>query len=895
MLLLFLIGFSGYAQEISSVKLNDFYSGNLDEVLDEIGEEKGLVFEFDRDRLKKAHVADRFFNKPLSDFLTAKCRKLKLKWYVGANGIIYLIDRNARPTEEVSAVQPGRTTEMEPTAFDFTLSGTLLDVQTGETLPFANIMLSDGTNGTLTNQDGLFVLNGVPTDTNTLFISCIGYESLTFALAPDMAKDHLEIEVRPRDLELEAVTITAEREDLLRSNEELGVITLSPRQLSRLPNIGEKDIMRSFQLMPGISASNESSAGLYVRGGTPDQNLVLFDGFTVYHVDHLYGFFSAFNSNTLKDVKLYKGGFESRYGGRLSSVLDITGKDGNAKEFNVGGEISLLSVNGFVEVPIGDKITTLVAARRSFQGPIYNKIFEQFNGEAEEQTAAPGGRGGRGGQQASTTVASFFYDLNAKVTYRPTEDDVISASFFNGTDKLDNGFSRETPEFLAAQGIDLSLSVSDLTRYGNVGSSLKWSRKWNPKFYGNTVLSFSNYYSTRDRSREGSVTNATGEANTFSNGTFENNDLIDYSLHSDYTLALGKHNQLAFGGFGTWYDIAYSYAQNDTSTILDRDDQAGLAGGYVQDRISLFNDRLKVTPGIRGTGFGMTNKLYWEPRASASLNLTDRIKVAGSWGHYYQFANRVLREDLLNGSRDFWILSDGESVPVSFAEHYIAGVSYENKDLLMSVEGWYKNLDGISEYSLRFTGGRGEINYQENFFSGVGYSKGLEFLLRKKTGAWTGWASYTLAETRNQIDVYGEDYFAAAQDVTHEFKLVNLYRLNRFNFAATWVFATGRPYTAPEGGYSLTLLDGTSSDFITAGAKNSYRLPNYHRLDVSATYDLRNKDGNNIGNIGFSIFNLYNRKNTWYKEYEIVEGQVLETDQQFLGFTPNLSLSLKLR
>ncbi|WP_341905739.1 TonB-dependent receptor [Fluviicola taffensis] len=789
-----------------------------------------------------------------------------------------------------------------PSETDFTLSGIIKDRSTGEALPFATIQIKNTSRGGSSNADGYFTIRQIPTDTSTLIVTYVGYEKTELFLSPVIDKKHFVIELLPTTQELQNVTITGVRQDVVLSNkEDVSVIKMTPKKLEQLPNLGERDVMRSFQLMPGVSASNESSSGLYVRGGTPDQNLVLYDGFTVYHVDHLYGFFSAFNSNALKDVQLFKGGFESRFGGRLSSVTEITGKEGNQKKFNLGGDFSLLSMNVFVEIPVGTKFSSVIAFRRSYKGPIYDKIFEKFNksssSSSSEQSATGGGPGGNRMQE--TKVTSFFYDLNGKFTYKPTTKDIISLSIFNGTDKLDNSSSFDAPSF-GSSNSNFSMSSTDLTKYGNIGSSLKWSRKWSEKLYGNTVVSYSNYYSDRDRSQERTTTNSSGEETTTSSGIFENNDLKDYSFKSDYEWNLFNFSQLQFGVFGTYFDIDYTYAENDTTTVLDKHNKAFLGGTYLQNKFKFWKERIQFVPGIRASYFETTKQFYYEPRATITVSLTDKLTLKGATGKYYQFANRVTREDILSGSKDFWLLSDGNTVPVSSAIHYIGGLSYETPNYLFSTEAYYKQISDITEYSLRFNASPGGVSYDENFFTGSGYSKGMEFLVQKKSGKLNGWVSYTLGQARNKFDVYSDSYYSANQDVTHEFKAVLLYKYKRWDFSVTWIYATGRPYTAPSGAYTVSLLDGSTQDFFTVTSKNGLRLPDYHRCDIAVNYKLLggtkgDKKRREIGYVGFSVFNLYNRINTWYKQYSIEDGEVIETNVNYLGFTPNVTLSLKLR
>jgi ferric enterobactin receptor len=814
-------------------------------------------------------------------------------------GTFYTEGVNTESQEESVFEKPHKTYFGPPSAFKYTLSGIIHDKSTNEALPFATVMVKGTTVGASTNADGYFTLLKVPSDTSVLVAQYVGYEKTEIFLTPQSQKKNFIIDIRPAAQNLKAVTITGHKDEVVLANRnDVNVIKITPRKLEQLPNVGERDIMRSFQLMPGISASNESSSGLYVRGGTPDQNLVLYDGFTVYHVDHLYGFFSAFNSNALKDVQLYKGGFESKFGGRLSSVTEITSKDGNQNKYNIGADFSLLSMNLFTEIPVGKKFSSVIAFRRSYKSPIYNKIFAKFNTSASTTaTSIGGGPGGRRTQD--TKVTSYFYDLNGKFTYRPTDKDIISLSIFNGTDKLDNSSSSQAPSF-GESGSSMDMSSTDLTKYGNIASSLKWSRKWNDKLYGNSILCYSNYFSDRNRSQERTMTDDDGVTTTTNSGIFENNDLKDYSFKSDYQWDIFNFSQLQFGGFGTYFDINYSYAQNDTASILERHNQAVLGGGYVQSKIRLLKDRVQVVPGIRASYFETSKKLYYEPRISISFNITDKLTLKASTGKYYQFANRITREDILSGSKDFWLLSDDNSVPVSSSVHYIAGLSYESNNYLFSAESYYKKIANLTEYSLRFNQSPMGVTYDENFFNGYGDSRGVEFLAQKKSGNLNGWVSYTLGEARNHFDVYSDTYFPANQDVKHEFKVVGLYKYKRWDFSATWIYATGRPYTAPSGAYTITLLDGSTRDYFTVTSKNGLRLPGYQRCDISANYKILNgmksdKKRRELGYIGFSIFNVYNRKNVWYKQYSIEDGEILETNVNYLGITPNLTLSLKLR
>ncbi len=793
----------------------------------------------------------------------------------------------------------------EPTRSNFTLKGVIKDKNTGETLPFANILVRGSTNGTTSNVDGYFTLFRVPTDTVILDVSYIGYRNLSFRLHPDMDMDNILVPMIDFGVQLVEVVVQAEREEqLIQASTGISQVGISPAALATLPSFGEKDIFRSLQLLPGISGTNESSSGLYVRGGTPDQNLILFDGFTVYHVDHLFGFFSAFNSNAIKDVQLHKGGFDAEFGGRLSSVVELTGKDGNTEQFNMGAGLSLLSYNGFIEAPFAKgKGSFLVAGRRSFQSQFYSNLFESFT--ENNQTEAQGGGGGRGGPGGrfgfqEVKPNSYFYDLNAKVTYRPSSDDVISLSFFNGQDNLDNSRNTDNSSFGGRFGggngnINFQSNNTDLTNWGNWGASAKWSHRWSDRFYTNANLSYSNYYSERDRRNETTIDRGDSTI-TRTNGNYEYNDLRDVTFKIDNEWKVAQNNQLEFGIQSTYHDIIYEYTQNDTISVLDRADEAYTNSIYLQDRHT-FNNKLILKGGVRASSYSLTNQVYLEPRASLSYLLTDRIKLKGAWGKYYQFATRVVREDIQQGSRDFWLLANDENVPISSAFHYIGGISYETPSLLFDVEAYYKTLDGLSEYTTRFVpsgfGPGRSLNYEEFFFSGTGIAKGIEFLAQKKVGKITGWIGYTLGEVKYDFEAFGDEPFSANQDQTHELKIIGNYKRNKWTFGATFIYATGRPYTAPTGYYEVPLLDGTTADFFEVSAKNGLRLPDYHRFDISATYDFNL--GLSKASMGLSIFNFYDRSNVWYKEYEVIEGELLETNVSLLDFTPSLFFSWSLR
>lgn len=891
-LLLFMVQVAS-AQDKISIR-GSYQDKPLDLVILDLKIGHQLTFEYDEELIQDVRITASFGRKPLEEALQLILLGTGLDFEIGSGRNVRLFARSLEANAiEASAVLPNRS--------NIKVAGTIRDEQTGETLPFTTILVEGTSNGTTTNVDGYFTLFNVPNDTAILAVSYIGYQPLRFRLTPDMNLEDINIGLRDFGVQLQEVLVKATQEDqMLSASSGVSRIGITPAALDKLPSYGEKDIFRSLQLLPGVSGSNESSSGLYVRGGTPDQNLVLFDGFTVYHVDHLFGFFSAFNANAIKDVQLYKGGFDAKYGGRLSSVVDITGKDGNTEQFNFGAGISLLSYNGFVETPFAKgKGSLVLAARRSFQSNFYSNIFDAYTSTSDQAEEAPV-RPGRFFGQQEVKPNTYFYDLNGKLTFRPTEKDVISLSFYNGQDNLDNSRDVNSNAFGGrpfgggGTNLDFQQENTDLTEWGNWGTSTKWSRRWNDHFYSNANLSYSNYFSRRDRTNSTTV-NQTDTTFIRNLGTYEYNDLRDISLKLDNEWKLSQHNQLDFGLQTTWNRIEYNYTQNDTTTVLDRLDEGLTTAIYLQDRHT-FNDNLILKGGLRGSHYSLTNKIYIEPRLNMTYLLTDAIRLKAAWGKYHQFATRIVREDIQQGSRDFWLLADDERVPISSAYHHIIGASYEDNTWLLDVEAYYKTLDGLSEYSTRFTptgfGPGRELAYEEFFYTGTGIAKGVDLLLQRKVGRLSGWVGYTLGEVKYDFEAFGDEPFSANQDVTHEFKIVGNYKIGKLTLGGTFIYATGRPYTAPTGYYELTLLDGSTADFFEISEKNALRFDDYHRLDLSATVDFNL--GSSKASLGLSLFNIYNRKNTWYKEYEVIEGELLETNISLLGFTPSLFASWSL-
>ncbi len=767
-----------------------------------------------------------------------------------------------------------------------TLSGIIQSEDNQERLPFADVVIKGTNTGASTNVDGYFALLNAPTDSFRLQIAYVGYatkEILVEAGTEDLTEFNIELST---GVLLDELVISGSTHKVLNASEGISTIQISPKQLSLLPNVGEVDIFRSLQLLPGVSASNENSSGLFVRGGTPDQNLVLLDGVTVYNVDHFFGFFSAFNADAIKDVQLFKGAFPAKYGGRLSGVVDLTGKTGNPSEFHGNVGINLLNARANLQIPLFNKGSLTISGRRSYTDLIQSQLFRDILGVFEDTAVPPD----VDGLEINTTEPSvFFFDMNAKLSYNPTEKDVVAISFYNGADHLEN-FNDLNLERLNG-ALQFDIDIEETTDFGNRGGSAKWSRQWSPKWYSNLLVASSRYFSQFDRVTDVLVT-AVEENREVADLQFvskEDNEIRDLTLTLDNEVQLSAQHKLEFGALFTQAEVDYEFVRDDTLTILDVAQEASYFAGYVSDTWKPF-DRLSLQAGVRATHYSITDEIYWSPRASFDLSLTERISLKGGVSRHFQFVNRIINENVTEGSRDFWLLADDDLVKVSNADHFIIGASYETDDYILDVEAYRKDFNNLAEFSLRFQ--RNDIDLDQLFFTGTGVAQGTEILLQKKRGDYTGWVAYTLARVRNTFPELNNGFsFAALHDVRHEFKTVHSYEIDNWRLSGTFVYASGRPFTEPAGQFSIDLLDGSSATFVNVGPRNGSRLPAYARLDLSA--HLLHKAGPFEFDFGLSVFNLLNRTNVWFQQFNFTETPPVITEINYLGLTPNLSVEVR--
>jgi hypothetical protein len=797
-----------------------------------------------------------------------------------------------------------------------TLTGVVRDSATGEVLPNARVGVLSSPRVVITNADGRFTLLGVPATAQQLRVQYIGYRTVTLPLRADSAPPTLEVRL-PRAVVRLATQRASSRPDetptTVAIGREAGVQAISTTLVEAMPAVGETDVFRALQLLPSVAGAGNGSASLSVRGGNPDQNLVLLDGITVYYVDHFFGLFSAFNTDALKDIQLYAGGFPARYGGRVSSVIDLTGKAGDERQFRASGGASLLSARGVVEVPLG-RGSLLLSGRRSYtdviRSGVYNRLFDFAQaGSTQQAPAAPGAPGlGRGGfgrfQQATVDPVFYFYDVNAKLTYRPSRKDVATLSVFRGLDDLDQSqslgggfapFSGRRPGMSPAGATGASLTLDDLTIARNTGASARWFRQWTSRVASDLIVSQSQYVSRSDRTANGG-TPIGGARFTFAFD--EDNTVDDRTVRLETMVDVAAASRVEAGVWHTDNTVRYAFVVGSTTDTLQRrrnttrDRASATTAAFAQHRWTPV-PALELTTGVRATRYDATAASYVEPRVSGGWQVTPALRLKAAWGRYHQFVNRVENEDVLQGSRDFWLLADS-ALPPQGSTHRIAGFLYDRPGWAFNVEAYDKTLENATLFSRRFRQQFG-VNTGSFFSVGEGRARGAEFLLEKKRGALTGWASYTLMKATTRFDaVDGGRAFPSALDQRHELKGFGSVQVGAWDFAAVALYGSGRPYTAPVSQYQVRLLDGTQQSYINVSDKNSLRLPSYQRVDLAASRTFAGGDAFDW-RVGVSLYNLLNRRNVAFRKFDLSTDPMTITDVAQLGLTPSVDVKLTWR
>jgi hypothetical protein len=749
----------------------------------------------------------------------------------------------------------------------FTIAGNVTDSKSGETLIGATIrLIGPATTGAVTNSYGFYSVS-VPAGSYELSVSFIGYKTITQTV--DMSKAIRLNLVLSEDNELNEVVISAQKRNENVVNPEMGLQKITVKEINNVPVLlGERDVLKTLQLLPGIKSAGEGNSGFYVRGGSTDQNLILLDEAPVYNASHLLGFFSTFNSDAIKDVSVYKGGMPSQYGGRLSSVLDIKMNEGNRKEFTAEGGIGLISSRLKVEAPIvKDKGSFMISARRT-----YLDAFLKLSPDSSI---------------SGNTL--YFYDINAKANYQIDDRNTLYLSGYFGRDNL---------------GINETFGFN----WGNSTVTLRLNHLFSNRLFSNTSLIYSNYNYV--------IQNLVAENN------FEvNSSIRNYDIKQDFDYNLSSKHSLKFGLNAIDHTIEPGKLSTTGSSSVNSnnyEDRKGVElAAYVSDEWSVSN-KINIVYGLRLSSFSPTgpgnfktydedgntievtpykkgevikNYVKLEPRISANLQLTNSSSLKVAYTRNVQNIH-LMSNSTSTSPTDLYIMNSNNVKP-EVADQVAAGYfrNFNDDKYEFSAEIYYKSMQNQIEYRSG-TDLRGNPNVEADLLYGKGRAYGLELFLKKRFGKFNGWIGYTLAKTERQFDaINSAKWFNAKQDRTHDLSVVGIYKAGpRWTFSSVFVYNTGNAVTYPSGKYQI---NGRTVFLYTD--KNGYRTPAYHRMDISAT--LEGKPGRKLqSSWSFGIYNLYNRQNAFAIDFkddpdDATKTQVVRTT--LFGIIPSVTWNFK--
>jgi hypothetical protein len=780
----------------------------------------------------------------------------------------------------------------------FTISGTVKESGSGELLPGVSVYVQGQKIGTQTNNYGFYSLTISQNTDAVVIFSFVGYKQTIKIFTAKTPKQDIELLPETRQLDEVKVFGNAPEQQKVSENVQMSQVSIPVQQIKEIPAfMGEKDVLKVLQLMPGVQKGSEGNSGIYVRGGGADQNLLILDDAPVYNAYHLFGFFSVFNGDALKSVELTKGGFPARYGGRLSSVIEMQMKDGNKEKLQVEGGIGLISSRLVVQAPISKnhKSSFLISGRRTYIDVLAGPFVPTQNAGSYY----------------------YFYDLNAKVNYDFGNKDRLFLSGYFGRDKG------------AVADVQGNRTTNAGLNWGNATGTLRWNHIFNEKLFSNISLIHSSYQF------ETTIANktATVSTNTAIYNLSYQTSIRDFGAKVDFDFFPNSQHTIKFGGQVTAHRFipsAIVVADSSLNTIRESSDiiDATESGIYVEDTYKPFSN-LRINLGLRYTSFVSNTANYQnpEPRISIAWTLPKNFAIKASYATMNQYIH-LLSNSGAGLPTDLWVPSTSLVKPQQSRQGAIGiAKDYTEKGLTLTIEGYYKKMDNIvaykegSTFATLSTDGpqslaRSQVNvipFEDKVTAGQGWAYGSEFLIQKKSGKLTGWVGYTLSWIQNQFaELNFGNKFWAKYDRRHDISVVGIYHLKpQITLSATWVYGTGNAITLPDAtyrsGYKIAGVDqagvaainyrGEFRELPDYGERNSFRAAAYHRMDVGVQFHKQMKRHERTWE--FSIYNLYNRRNPYFydfkSDYNVATGITNKTLVQYSIFTflPSVSYSFK--
>ena len=723
-----------------------------------------------------------------------------------------------------------------------TIHGYITDRATGERILGTSIIVTNTNTGTTSNNYGFYSIT-VPKANDSIEVSYsfVGYQPQQYKF---LAKENKRLDVLlSTNSILEEVIVSSSRKINMVTSSQMSTIQLNQEQIKNLPSmLGEADVLRTVQLLPGIQAGNEGNVGFYVRGGGADQNLILLDGVPVYNAMHLFGFFSVFNSDVLQTVDVIKGGFPARYGGRLSSVLDIRMKEGNNQEFHGEGGMGLLAARLMLEGPIKKgKSSYMISGRRTYADLYMRPLIKSLNNKGAE-------------------AGYYFYDLNTKVNFYLGKKDHLYFSGYFGKDRFDGNVNDFNSDSLLAKNNHYKATME----WGNSTALVRWNHEFTRNLFCNMTFNYTKYQF--NLSNEQNVLQTTGVNAVYYQAY--SSGIEDKSLRIDLDYLPNPNHFVKFGTSATWHNFspgAFQTQITNTSYNNDSSYHAGFISSaefdtYAEDDIR-FSNRIKANVGLHLTGFAVRNNFFTsiQPRVSLRYLLRTDMSLKVSFAQMNQFIH-LLTNNGVGMPTDLWVPATG-IVPPEKSLQAAIGWQYNWKhNIDFSIESYYKRMDNVIEYKEGSSFVNALSNWENQVVTGTGTSYGIEWMAQKQKGRTSGLIGYTLSWSNRQFaDLNNGQPFPYKYDRRHDLKLALVHALTKkIQLSADWVFSTGITTTLP----IATYLNSSLRQMQVYDQRNSFRLPPYHRLDLSIKFSKQKRKFERDWVI--SIYNVYNRLNAYF-------------------------------
>ena len=746
-----------------------------------------------------------------------------------------------------------------------TISGYVMDAASKETLIGATVFDRNSGKGCATNNYGFYTLTldqgGVD-----LQVSYVGYTQQNKAI--DL-KENLSINfLLETNTTLDEVVVEATRATVSARSPQMSVVELPVQQIKSIPTLfGEADVLKAIQLLPGVQNGSEGSAGMYVRGGGPDENLLLLDGVPVYNVNHALGFFSVFNPDALKNVTLYKGSFPAHFGGRLSSVVDIRMKEGDMQKYHGNVSVGLISSKLNVEGPIvKDKLSFNLSFRRTYGDLLIKPTLWIASAISPDMSKLRAGYN--------------FYDLNAKLNWKISDKDRLYLSFYTGDDAISFGVRYKDYE---NDGVQYTNNMGLGWRWGNKVASLRWNHVMSQKLFMDASVNYTQYRHrlTMDMSDERFYEQYNQTVKDEFNMAYKSG-INDLTAKVDFDYTPLPNHEIRFGGNYTYHmfrpEVQSAKMVEGNQTAIDTTMSASNVYAhetalYAEDNMT-FGDIFRVNAGVHYSTFTVEGKTYQsvQPRLSASVMLASNLSLKAGYAYMTQYVH-LLSNSSLSLPTDLWVPVTKNIVPMN-AHQWSLGAFYELPRLFdISLEGYYKTMDNLIEYKDGASFFGSSDTWENKVCMGRGWAYGVEFLVQRSFGKTTGWIGYTWAHSKRKFDregmeINGGKVFPAKYDRRHDISITVQHKFSdRFDLSGTWVFSSGNCGTLGTQVYEGLMDEWGYIPSINALERNNFRMGNYHRLDLSVNFHKQKKHGIRTWNI--SVYNVYNHKNPFivYTDY----------------------------